>query len=116
MAWNPSLAVAEARDLVKNEVKRMMREIIEQPTTHVYAPGPDLVWLERRRCPTCQKQRWFVCWHTPRLGQDAVCVQCGDHWQDGELAPRPFERNWRPKAIASAKYFYRTWRSRLTPD
>jgi len=77
---------------------------------HVYAPGPDLMWIVRRHCPTCQKDRYFIQWHTPWLGWDKTCLRCGDHWADGELTPRPFERGWRQKAVASVKRFYRAHR------
>jgi hypothetical protein len=45
-------------------------------------------------------------------GSDKTCCRCGDKWQDGELAGRPFARGWRKAAIEVAK---REWVEAMTP-
>ena len=45
-------------------------------------------------------------------GTDETCCRCGDCWQDGELAMRPFARGWRKAAIAKAQ---QEWADAVTP-
>lgn len=51
-------------------------------------------------CPECDTRHdavvtWDGAWYGTTL-----YGSCGDRWQDGERAPRPFERYWRRDAAA----------------
>lgn len=62
--------------------------------------------MESRRiqfCPTCKKRRRFYGWFQEWYGWEITCLGCGDRWQDGELAERPFRPRWRQENIAEAK-------------
>lgn len=69
--------------------------------------------LERCDCPTCKRRTFFVAFFQDWYGWDAICLKCGDRWQDGEMCERPFMRGWRKKSIESAK---RTWRKYLPSE
>ncbi len=62
--------------------------------------------FEARRiayCPTEDRRRRFVTRAQAWYGTEWTCLGCGDSWCDGERGYRPFERGWRPKAIARAR-------------
>jgi hypothetical protein len=63
-------------------------------------------------CPTCKRKRFMVVAHTPWHGTDLVCLRCGERWEDGARADRPFERGWRKKSIEEAKGLYRKYHPR----
>lgn len=77
-------------------------------TVHIHAPEATQRQLVRVKCPTCQKKRYLASWFTPWYGWDQICLKCGEHWQDGEMAERPFMRAWRQKSVEYAK---RRWRA-----
>lgn len=54
------------------------------------------------RCPTCKTRRRMLVNDEIWYGLSATCCHCGDHWQDGELYPRPRHRGWRREAAAKA--------------
>jgi hypothetical protein len=56
-----------------------------------------------QHCPTCQRRRRFVGRWQVWYDFDETCCACGDFFQDGGRAPRPFERGWRERRIAKAK-------------
>jgi len=58
-------------------------------------------------CPTCEKRSPMVSRLFAWYGVDDICLRCGEFYQDGERAERPFERAWRKKNIAHAKEVYR---------
>ena len=64
---------------------------------------------KRRRCPVCKARRYFVLAFQDWYGWGATCLGCGDRWQDGERAERPFEPKWRQTSIASAKQVWADW-------
>jgi hypothetical protein len=80
---------------------------------HLHAPQPDTVALVRKRCPTCERRRYFVMMHTPWYGVSGTCLHCGDSWEDGERLERPFVPGWRNRAIRDARDRYRRHRDRL---
>lgn len=51
------------------------------------------------RCPSCQCTTEMVVRHEAYYGLTAYCCRCGDSWQDGEMAARPFAPGWRREAI-----------------
>lgn len=58
----------------------------------------------RRHCWTCdtetdQVQTWDGAWY----GTTQYCTVCGDIWQDGERAERPFYRYWKRDRLAAAQ-------------
>jgi hypothetical protein len=96
---------------------------------HVSLVCYDSVRIKCWPCPTCRAIRmadrsgesrdkaaasksFMVVAHAPWLGTDATCLRCGEHWQDGVRADRPFERGWRKKSIKAAKDLYRKHHSR----
>ncbi len=77
---------------------------------HVHAPQPDAFGINRPYCPTC-KRRTFMLWrHTTWYGSDSTCLRCGEEWQDGERAERPFAPRWRERNKAAARAIYRRLR------
>ena len=76
-------------------------------TVHIYAPQPTEATLDRMPCPTCGRRTYFVCLFYEWYGWDVTCLACGDAWQDGERAPRPFAPRWREKSKESARRAYR---------
>lgn len=68
--------------------------------TNVIVCGPPrgVYYRSIGSCPACERRhrfitRWDGAWYgTTEYGS------CGDRWQDGEMAPRPFERGWRKEA------------------
>lgn len=75
---------------------------------NVFVCGPARSGDRRRilHCPVCERRRRHVVNFGGYWGITVHCCGCGDSWMDGELAPRPFARGWREKAIASAKRRY----------
>jgi hypothetical protein len=51
----------------------------------------------------CQCRRKMLTEFEEWYGWTVTCLRCGDSWQDGEMLPRPFERAWRERRVASAK-------------
>jgi hypothetical protein len=74
---------------------------------HVSCQVYDEVVIRRIGCPTCKRIRFMVIAHAPWLGTDVTCLRCGEHWQDGVRADRPFKRGWRKTSIKAAKDLYR---------
>src|SRR5688500_10982224 len=65
-----------------------------------------------RFCPICERRRRHVLSQPTSLwyGGTPTCCGCGDSWDtDGEgfRNTRPFQRGWRPRAIALAKAHWR---------
>lgn len=59
------------------------------------------------RCWNCKRRRRVAgvdlgAWYYTRW----TCCACGDSWGDGQRMERPFQRGWRPRAIAQAR---ETW-------
>lgn len=54
------------------------------------------------RCPTCKTKRRMLAHDEVWYGTTVTCCHCGDHWQDGELYPRPSQRGWRKDAARKA--------------
>lgn len=64
----------------------------------VCGPPPGVYRRRILYCPVCERRRRFIeRWDGAWYGTTQYCA-CGDRWQDGELAPRPFERGWRKEA------------------
>lgn len=85
----------------------------EPPRLHVHAPQPSRVMLRRRRCPICERARFFVGFFTEWYGWHVVCLRCGDQWEDGEMLSRPFKPRWRQESVEWARKTYRRHRDRL---
>ena len=66
---------------------------------HIHNPAPTDVWCAVNHCPTCERPRRMLVKHYEWYGTDWTCAGCGDSWQDGEMAERPFAPGWRRKAI-----------------
>ncbi len=82
---------------------------MSEPYVHINFCRYDLVALKRGHCPTCDKKTFFVSLHQDWYGWDSTCLKCGEHWQDGEMSERPFERAWRKRRIEQARASYRKW-------
>lgn len=54
-------------------------------------------------CPTCDRPRRMLFKHYEWYGSDVTCAGCGDLWQDGERAERPFSPGWRTERIRYAR-------------
>lgn len=67
-------------------------------------------------CPVEKRKRRMVARWAMWYGIDLTCTGCGDRWQDGEMAPRPWRRAWRREAITSAKAQYATAYSKPVAD
>lgn len=67
--------------------------------TNVIACGPPGVYRRAiLRCGPCDRRhRFVISWDGAWYGE-TLHGACGDRWQDGEMAPRPFERGWRKEA------------------
>lgn len=78
---------------------------------HVHAPQPDAFGIRRHHCPTCKRRTFMVWRHTPWYGSDDTCLRCGEEWQDGERAERPFAPRWRERNKAAARKLYRKLRA-----
>lgn len=64
----------------------------------VCGPPPGVYRRAVLDCPVCQRRRRHILrWDGAWYGTTVYCA-CGDRWQDGELAPRPFRRGWRKEA------------------
>lgn len=64
-------------------------------------------------CPVCDRRHGFVIsWGGAWYGSTHY-GSCGDRWQDGEMAPRPFERGWRKRA---REHFSDLWRHAASRD
>ena len=64
----------------------------------VCGPPPGVYHRRILHCPVCERsRRHIIQWDGAWYGSTIYCA-CGDRWQDGEMAPRPFERGWRKKA------------------
>ena len=74
---------------------------------HVHAPQPDAFGIRRHHCPTCKRRTFLVWRHTPWYGSDETCLRCGEEWQDGNRAERPFAPRWRERNKAAARKLYR---------
>lgn len=75
-----------------------------EPIITICFPVLTAVKKARHHCPNCKKRRTFVMWFEDWYGWTAVCLGCGDRWQDGEMCPRPyFCGPWRQEAIRHAK-------------
>ena len=85
------------------------------PRVHIHAPQPSMARLVRVHCPTCNRRTFSAAFFTEWYGWDETCLRCGDSWQDGEMAPRPFAPRWRKKSVEHAKVRYRRWLRRPTP-
>lgn len=59
-----------------------------------------------RECPTEGVPARMVDAFAPWYGWTNYCTGCGDRWQDGERAERPFARGWRKEWIATAEAMY----------
>lgn len=66
----------------------------------------EYLWRQIRHCPTCERRRRFVGREAIWYGTTVTCCGCGDSWTSGERHERPFMRDWRTRAIASAR---QTW-------
>lgn len=80
--------------------------------TEAICGGVAYEWRRIDMCPTEGRRRrvygWTSSlWYAPRW----TCLGCGDSWSDGEMAPRPFARGWRQRAIAEAR---ESWRNART--
>ena len=71
-------------------------------TLHVCAPS-GFHWRTLRHCPTCDLRRWMLVSEYVWYGADLTCLTCGDRWQSGERAPRPFRPRWRIEAVRRAR-------------
>ena len=78
---------------------------------HVHAPQPDAFGISRHHCPTCNRRTYMLWRHTPWYGTDDACLRCGEEWQDGERAERPFAPRWRERNKEAARTLYRRLRS-----
>lgn len=74
----------------------------------VIACGPPGIYCRRvLYCPECNRRhRFVISWDGAWYGTTSYGA-CGDRWQDGECAPRPFEQSWRKKAQA---HFREMWK------
>lgn len=67
-------------------------------------------------CPECgdgqQDRRAIIRWDGAWYGTTTYC-ECGDYWQDGWRAPRPFARYWRRDA---QREFERMWEHAAPSD
>ena len=78
---------------------------------HVHAPQPDDFRIRRHFCPTCNRRTYMLWRHTPWYGVDVTCLRCGEEWQDGQRAERPFAPRWRERNKAAARKLYRLLRT-----
>ena len=70
---------------------------------HICAPSPIACSRMIKHCPTCDRRRRMVSEMYEIHGMDVMCCGCGERWQDGEMAERPFSPGWRKRNIAQAK-------------
>ena len=70
-------------------------------TIHI-KPGPTPTIATFRRCPVCKHDAHLVGATQDWYDTTWTCCRCGDSWAGGELLPRPFQRYWRRRSIASA--------------
>lgn len=77
--------------------------------TGIIDDGPKLV---RHDCPTCERRRYFVATFYAWYGWSTTCLGCGERWNDGERAPRPFAPRWREQSKERARRHYRRHRER----
>lgn len=82
--------------------------------TNVIVCGPPGVYMRRViHCPACNRRhRFVVSWDGAWYGSTYYGL-CGDAWQDGEMAPRPFERGWRREAQVRAAEM---WKYAASPE
>ena len=66
---------------------------------HIYRPQPILVECVVDTCPTCERMRKHLWTCYEWYGGTLSCAGCGDSWQDGLRAERPFARGWRRENI-----------------
>lgn len=78
---------------------------------HVSFSRKDAQRIVRDRCPTCKRRTFFYSWYQVWYGWSETCLNCGDAWNDGERAERPFKPKWRQESIAHAKAAWRAYRS-----
>jgi hypothetical protein len=74
---------------------------------HIHAPKPEIRMIVRRACPTCKRNTFFTYFSYEWYGPSCTCLKCGDRWNDGEMAERPFARGWRKRSIQQAKKYWR---------
>ena len=70
---------------------------------HIHRPPVMENRRSRRHCPTCKRRTTFACFLYQWYGWDVTCLACGENWQDGEHAERPFAPGWRKANIDAAK-------------
>lgn len=62
---------------------------------HINAPSPAFESCVVIDCPTCERQRRAFCAYYEWYGPTVICAGCGETWNDGYRAERPFCRDWR---------------------
>ena len=74
------------------------------------------MFIKHGICPTCGKETDTLIetfeWYAP----EAVCLGCGDAWNEDGLRARPFERNWRQRRIEQAQQRYTAYLKRTVND
>lgn len=81
---------------------------------HIHFTVFDRVETRIIKCPNCKRRRKFLCEHQDWYGWLDTCLTCGDRWQDGEMLPRPSERDWRKGVVDKAKQRLSKTRFQLT--
>lgn len=65
---------------------------------HINAPSPAFESCIVIDCPTCERPRRAFCAYYEWYGPSVTCAGCGERWDDGYQAKRPFARGWRDQA------------------
>ena len=68
---------------------------------HIHAPKGESFSVVNH-CPTCDRMRRMAGVAYEWYGTTLTCAGCGEEWQDGERAERPFFPGWRRRNIAEA--------------
>ena len=84
----------------------------ETARVHVHAPPPTRGDIRRMDCPTCERRTYSVGLFFEWYGWDVTCLACGEEWQDGERAERPFAPKWRERNKEAARVAYRAFKRR----
>ena len=70
------------------------------------------MFIQNGVCPSCGNETDTLVetfeWYSP----EAVCLGCGDAWNEDGLRRRPFERNWRKRRLEQAQQRYSAYLKR----